>query len=328
MSLFSARPLRVQPVRFVALPSFGQLVPKGSFGRVRLPPATTSAAGRDRTVLGILAILVSTASFPLSDFAAQSLMVDLPPIEIAWLRYAVFFLSVLPVLGRGPAVLRSGRPGLQVMRGAGSALSTLGAIVAFHFLTVPTATAIGFVAPVMVTALAALILREAVGLRRWAAALVALAGVLVIVQPGGDSFRLAALIPLGGAAASAVAVVCTRLNAADGPGTTVLYSAGTGLLMLTVLVLADWHTPTLPDLGVALIVGLFGALGSALQVFAYRIAPASLLAPFTYTQLIWASGLGFLLFGSAPGAAMAVGGGLIAFSAIYTAWRERQRGIA
>lgn len=289
------------------------------------PAAPSGVARGDRTALGVLAMLASTVAFPLSDLAAQSLMASLPSLEVVWLRYLVFILAVCPLLARR-GTLRSNRPWLQVLRGATSAGATLAALVAFKFLAVAETTAIGFVAPVIVTALAALVLKETVGPRRWGAALAALAGVLIIVQPGAGSFRPAALIPLAGAAVSAVTVICTRLNKTDGPGTTLAYSALVGGALLSALVILDWRTPTLPELGVALVVGLFGALGSLLQVLAYRFAPASTLAPFTYTQLIWASGLSFVILGAVPGPAMALGSAVIAASAIYTALRERARG--
>ena len=279
-------------------------------------------------MLGVVAILASTVSFPLSDLAAQSLMPALPSIEVAWLRYVVFFLATLPLLLQGRRALASVRPGLQVLRGTMSACSTLAAIMSFKYLPVPETTAIGFVAPVVVTGMAVVVLGEKVGLRRWSAALVALFGVLVIVQPGGSSFRPAALIPLLGAVASAAAVIGTRLNKNDAASATLLYSTSIGTLILSGLVVFDWKTPDTAQLETVLVMGIFGALGSFLQVIAYRLAPASLLAPFTFLQLIWAAGLSFLVLGTVPHVGMFCGGAIIAASAVYTALRERAKGVA
>ncbi|WP_131194473.1 DMT family transporter [Lichenihabitans psoromatis] len=281
----------------------------------------------DRSALGIAAILASTMAFPLSDLAAQSLMTSLPPLEVAWLRYVVFLLATLPLLARGRRSVTAVRPGLQLLRGGMAALSTLAAILSFKYLAVPETTAIGFVAPVMVTALAMIFLGEKVGIRRWSAAIAALIGVLIIVQPGGSSFRLAALIPLAGAVASAVAVIGTRLNKQDTASTSILYSALIGTVMLSALVVFDWTTPDPAQIKVVIAVGLFGGLGSLMQVVAYRFAPASLLAPFTYVQLLWASGLSFLFLGTVPTVGMVVGSAIIAASAIYTAYRERVKGV-
>lgn len=289
---------------------------------------TASPAVADRSTLGILAILASTCCFPLSDLAAQSLMTALPPVEVAWLRYGVFFLLVMPLLLRGRASVLSQRPGLQVLRGAMTALSTLAALVSFKVLPVAETTAIGFVCPVFVTALAMVILKEAVGVRRWAAALVALAGVAIIVQPGAASFRPVALLPLFGAAAGAVAVICTRLCKGDDARVTVFYTTAVGALLLTLVAIPVAVMPTASQFAVLVVVGLFGAAGSVLQVVGYRLAPASLLAPFTSLQLVWASGLSFLLLGFTPRPAMVVGALVIAASAIYTGYRERARGVA
>ncbi len=294
-------------------------VPRGAS---RLP--ALAAPRRDRTALGIAAILAGTAAFPLSDLASQSLIPALPPLEVTWLRYVVFLAVLLPLLlRRGAGALRTRRPGMQLLRGSASCVSTVSAILAFKFMAVPEATAIGFAAPTVVTVLAVLVLGERVGLRRWGAGLLALAGVLIIVRPGSSSFCLAALIPLGGAVASAVTAIATRLNRDDAAGTTLLYTALLGTAALSALVPGVWQTPSLAQLGTALVVGVFGALGTLTQVLAYRLAPASLLSPFTYVQLVCASLFSFLLLGTVPGPGTLLGGAVIAFSAVYTGLTER-----
>lgn len=322
MSLSIARPAAFVHAR--GGPSAARLAP----AEPRLSRAPATAPIADRKVRGILAIVGGTICFPLSDTMAQSLMGALPPIEVAWLRYCIFFAAALPLLLRGDVTLRSARPGLQVLRGAMTCAATLAALVAFKHLPVPDTTAIGFVCPVFVTALAGLVLKETIGLRRWLAALAALGGVLVIVQPGAASFQPIAILPLFGAGASALAVICTRLNRRDDPRTTILYTAGVGTLLLTGAAAFDLVMPTAGEWAVILVVGLCGAAGSVLQVVGYRLAPASLLAPFTYLQLIVASGLSFALLGAVPHLSMAIGAAVIAGSTLYTAARERARRVA
>ncbi len=183
-------------------------------------------------------------------------------------------------------------------------------------------------APVIVTAMAAMFLSEKVGLRRWAAALVGLAGVTIIVQPGTSAFHLASLIPLCGSLASATSTITTRMAKAERPDTTLFYSALIGFAILSVMVLFQWQTPTWPQVAIGGVVGFFATVASLMQVYAYRNGSASLLAPFSYTQLIWASALGFVAFGSVPGPAMLCGAAVIAASGIYTAWRESVRSAA
>ena len=320
MSLSLARPAAFLSTRGAAAFRFAPALPRNA----RAP----AAAPADRKLVGILAIIGGTICFPMSDIMAQSLMGALPPLEVAWLRYCVFFAASLPLLLRGGAALRSARPGLQVLRGSMTCTATVAALVAFKYLPVPDTTAIGFVCPVFVTALAGSILKEAVGLRRWLAALVALGGVLVIVQPGAASFQPVALLPLFGAGAAALAVICTRVNRGDDARTTILYTTSVGTLLLTGLASFDLVMPTPAEFQVILVVGLFGAAGSVLQVVGYRMAPASLLAPFTYLQLLVASGLSFVLLGTVPHVSMAVGAAVIVGSAVYTASRERVRRVA
>ncbi len=288
-------------------------------------PAAAAAAKPERTVVGILALLASVALFPVSDTASKVLTGTLPGIEVAWMRYLVFVVMTVPLLLRDRSLLRTKRPGLQAGRAVASAASTALFIVAFGMMPVANATAIGFLAPVVVTAMAALFLRETVGVRRWAAALVGLAGVMVIVQPGGSSFTLASLVPLCGSVASALAVIGTRLARDERPETTMLFQAVVGFIVVTALAVFDFHVPSWNEVAVGCIAGFFATVASLMQVFAYRHAPASLLSPFTYTQLMWAAGLGFLVFGTVPGPSMICGAAIIAASGIYTAWRETVR---
>ena len=285
----------------------------------------SASAKPERTLVGILALLASTALFPISDTASKLLTTTLPSIEVAWLRYLVFVIMTVPLLLRGRGVLRTARPGLQVGRAMASAASTVLFIVAFGVMPVANATAIGFLAPVVVTAMAALFLREKVGIRRWSAALVGLAGVMVIVQPGGSTFNVSSVIPLFGSIASALAVIGTRLAKDERPETTLFYSAVTGFAVISVLAAFTWQTPSWNQVAIGGIVGFFATLASLMQIFAYRNAPASLLAPFSYTQLVWAAALGYLAFGTIPGPSMLLGAAIIAASGIYTAWREAVR---
>ncbi|MGI3901126.1 MAG: DMT family transporter [Janthinobacterium lividum] len=295
--------------------------------RSRALPATVAATASkpDRTVVGILALLVSVALFPVSDIASKMLTATLPGIEVAWMRYLVFVVMTVPLLLRDRSLLRATRPGLLAGRAIASAASTALFIVAFGMMPVANATAIGFLAPVVVTAMAALFLREKVGLRRWSAALVGLVGVIVIVQPGGSSFTLASFVPLCGSIASALAIIGTRLARDERPETTMLYQAVVGFAVVTVLAAFDFHLPSWNEVAIGCISGFFATLASLMQVFAYRHAPASLLSPFSYTQLLWAAGLGFMAFGTVPGPSMLAGAAIITASGIYTAWRETVR---
>ena len=287
--------------------------------------AGATAAKVERGAIGILALLASVALFAVSDTASKVLTTSLPAIEVAWLRYLVFTVMTVPLLLRGPGVLRTKRPAVQVGRAVASACSTSLFVVAFGLMPVANATAIGFLSPIVVTGMAALFLAEKVGIRRWSAAVVGLAGVLVIVQPGGASFGLTSLVPLAGSVMSASAVIGARLAKDEKPETTMLYGALVGFVVVSGFAVFHFQVPTWSQIAVGGISGFFATVATLMQVFAYRNAPASLLAPFSYTQLLWAAGLGFLVFGTVPGAAMLLGAAIIAASGVYTAWREAVR---
>ncbi|KLK92623.1 multidrug DMT transporter permease [Microvirga vignae] len=279
---------------------------------------------------GIGLILASTVLFSCGDIAGKALTRSLPAIEVAWLRYAVFCLILLPLVWRssGRAGLHSHRPGLQVLRGLGMVGSALFFYMALPVLPVADATAIFFISPVLITALAVLFLKEEVGWRRWTAALVGLAGVLVIIRPGTGAFQMASLLPLLGAACWAGAAIVTKLiSGSDRPTTTLAYSALVGLGLLSAVVPFVWVTPSWSELGLALVMGTFSTAGHGLVVLAYRHASASLMAPFSYAQLIWAGALGFAVFGALPDAWTITGAGIIAASGLYTAYRERVRAV-
>jgi drug/metabolite transporter (DMT)-like permease len=227
---------------------------------------------------------------------------------------------------------RGGRRGLattrlpmQILRALGMVSSAVVFMVALGHLPVAEATAINFVSPIFITALSIPLLGEKVGLRRWIAAAVGLAGVLIVVQPGGASFQLAALLPAVSAAIWACSAILTRLMSSEKPEVTLAWSAIIGFVALTVAVPYAWVTPNAMELWYGLIMGVGSTIGHWLLVLGYRRAGASLLAPFSYTQLVWASGLGFLVFGAIPGLWTLVGGAVIAASGLYTAHRERVR---
>lgn len=282
---------------------------------------------QDAALLGIGLVVAAVLSFSISDALAKSMTAQLPPVEIAWLRWCGFVVLVLPALATSRGrVLRSRAPGLQVLRSLGLVGSSVFIIVAFAYLPMATATATSFVSPLFVTALSIPFLGERVGVRRWAAVLVGLVGVLIIVRPGGAGVSSASLLPLLSAASWAVALICTRrTRGSDGAMTAMAYSALVGFAVLSALVALDWVTPRPDQVALAAAMALFSTTGQFLVVLAYYRAPASILAPFSYTQLIWSGALGYLVFDNLPDAWTWIGAVIIVGSGIYTAHRERRR---
>ncbi len=305
------------------------LLPAASFPapRPRPEPPEVPAPRSDDPLRGVPLILAAVTIFSVSDALAKHLGQSLPPVEVAWMRYATFLLLTLaPVLRGGAAGLRSKTPALQVLRGLALVGSALSFIFALRFLPLAEATAINFVSPIFITALSIPVLGEVVGVRRWAAVAVGLAGVLVVVRPGGGAFGAEALLPVLTAASWALAVVATRKMAgADRPATTLFWSAAVGFVVLSALLPFDFVVPSAAQVGLGLLLGVISSAGQWLIVLAYRHAAASVLAPFAYFQLLSSALLGFLAFGAAPDGWTLVGAGVIAASGLYTAHRERVR---
>jgi drug/metabolite transporter (DMT)-like permease len=286
-----------------------------------------ASAPAERVLPAILLVVSSVALFSVSDVLAKLLRQSLPATEIAWMRYVSFAGLAVVLAGRGRfAGLRPRRPGLQLLRG----LFLLGSAVLFisglAYLPVAEATAIAFVSPTFITALSILFLGEVVGIRRWAAVLVGFLGVLIVIRPGGGSIQAAALFPLASALSWAATIVITRkMGTAERAETTLLWSACTGLLVLTAVVPFGFVLPSLGQIGIGLALGLCSSLGQYLVILAYRRAAASVLAPFSYTQLLSSTLLGYLAFQAVPDQATLLGAGVIILSGLYTAHRERVR---
>lgn len=274
-------------------------------------------------------IICSTAFLASSDAMAKYLSrTGMPSVEIAWIRFLVFVLILLPIV-LAPAsgnAMRSTRPLLQVFRGLGLLCSSIFFIMALGYLPIAEATATGFISPLFVTGLSVLFLGEKVGLRRWTATIVGLLGVLIIVRPGTAAFQPGTIFPIISALGWATALVLTRkISGADRAITTMAFSAITGFLVLSVIVPFYWIVPTWTQIALGIGIGSAATIGHWIVVQAFRYADASVLAPFSYVQLVWVTLIGFFVFGEVPDAVTFAGAAVIIASGVYTAHRERVR---
>jgi drug/metabolite transporter (DMT)-like permease len=292
-------------------------------------PVNRAAPARaDRPFRGIALVLTSTVFLGASDVTAKYLSTTLPSIEIAWIRFLVFALIMVPVMVPGSPVyaMRSPRPGFQLLRGVALLSSSLFFISGLRFLPIAEASATGFVAPLFVTALSIIFLGETVGLRRWLATAIGLFGVLIILRPGTSAFHPAAFFPLVSALAWACTLIMTRMmSGRERAATTMAYSSIAGVCVLTVLAPLVWVAPSWHDVLFGIFIGIASTAGQWIVVLAFRYADASVLAPFSYTQLLWVSILGFLVFGEIPDVWTVTGAAFIVASGLYTAHRERVR---
>jgi drug/metabolite transporter (DMT)-like permease len=285
-------------------------------------------ARADRPFRGIALVLASTVFLGTSDVTAKYLSVTLPSIEIAWIRFLTFAIIMVPAMLPGSPLyaLRTRRPGLQLMRGVALLASSLFFISGLRFLPIAEASATGFVSPLFVTALSIVFLSESVGMRRWLATAVGLVGVLIVLRPGSSAFHPAALFPIVSALAWACTLIMTRMmSGSEHASTTMTYSSIAGVCILSALVPLVWVTPNWHDILFGILIGVASTAGQWIVVLAFRYADASVLAPFSYTQLLWVSILGFIIFGEVPDVWTVTGAAIIVASGLYTAHRERIR---
>jgi drug/metabolite transporter (DMT)-like permease len=266
-------------------------------------------------------VLVATAVLMLSvlDSAMKYLVAKYPLPMVAWSRYFFHFLTfgLWVLVAYRSAAIRTRRLPLQTMRALLLVTMTFLFVASLDWLMLADATAINFLAPIVVTALSATVLGETVGWHRWLAVAVGFVGVLVIVRPGADVVNWGALLALGATFVFALYQIATRALAPTDPAaTTLFYTALVGTVATSLMVPFYWATPTAADFAVMVVGGAMGGGGHYLLIHAYRYAEASLIAPLFYVQIVFATALGFALFGEMPdlwtfvGAAMIIAGGL------------------
>lgn len=233
-------------------------------------------------------------------------------------------------LGPGWGAVRTRQPMAHLTRSALGLVSMLLTFGALSLLPLGAATTLTYAAPIAATLLSAAVLGERVGPRRWAAVAAGFAGVLLVVRPGGGGALPALGVAVGIAAAlaqSGVMVTLRQIGRTEGTAAIVWwFSLSTTLAGAAMLpAFGQRHDPvTLAMLAVA---GLLGGAGQLAMTASLRFAPVAVVVPFDYLQIVWATLIGWLAFGTAPTAVMLAGAALIAGSGLYTAVRERRRGL-
>ncbi len=275
---------------------------------------------------GMLMILAAVAMFSLMDAISKYLTRFYPVTTVVWARYLFHTLLVIVVLGPrlGRGLVQTRRPGAQVVRGLFLAGATLFFVSALKYLPLAEASAISFMAPLLVTVMAVVLLKERVGLALWIAVLSGFVGVLTIIRPGSGIFTWAALLPLVAAVCFASYQILTRrLAGLESPYTSVFYSGLVGMLVLSISLPYGWALPQ-SGLHLALfaLIGIIAGSSHLVLIKAYDFAPASRLAPFSYTQLIWAAVAGYVAFDDFPDFWSVVGITVLMASGIYIATHQ------
>lgn len=270
--------------------------------------------------------MAAVSTFAVLDTTAKYLSRTYPVPLIVWMRYALHVLVMLAFLGPrvGWGLATSRRPGLQVIRGVVLAASSLFFFAGLAFMPIAEASAITFLAPLLVTAMSAYFLGERVRRSAWAALAAGLVGVLLIVRPGGAVFSPAVLLPLATAVCFATYQLLTRrLAGIDSTIATLFIGALVGTLVVSLLLPFYFGLPQSAFHALLfLMLGVLGAAGHFVLIRAFEYAPPGVLAPFVYTQLLTVLVLGFLVFGEFPDGWSLVGMAIIVLSGAWMAARQ------
>ncbi len=293
--------------------------------------ATPGEEARQSRLKGIACMLVAVGVFAFMDSLLKFLTEHYPTMQVSAMRgFASLPFVLLPLVYTGRyAELKPVRWKLHLMRGLLSVFLLATFVYAIRVLSLADAYSIFLSAPLLVTALSVPILGEKVGWHRWLAIAVGLCGVLVMLRPSSSSLMtVGALAAFVSAIAYAVSVVSVRvLSKTESNTSVVFWSMAIMTLVSTLFALPHWQPIRVEHFGAIVATGALGALAVHLLTLAYRSAPASRIAPFEYSALLWGVGIDWLAWDTLPGTRVYIGGGIVVLSGLYLIWREARRHI-
>jgi drug/metabolite transporter (DMT)-like permease len=280
---------------------------------------------REHVPLGILYMIGATIVFAASSAVSKWLVASYPIGEVLFTRTAVALVTcalfILPQTGL--TVFRTQRLRHHVGRSLSQGCSQTFLLIAFSLMPLAGAIAINFSSPLFATLVSALLLKEAVGLARWAALLVGFCGVLIVAHPGAEAVQIGALFALANAVLYGSVTAAVRgMTATESAETLTLYQLALLTAFFSLMLPLGWVSPTPVDAGWIVFNGVSNAVGQYWWTRALHLAPASAVAPFYYLSLIWASILGFAIWGDVPTMSLVIGSAVVVASGLFLLWRE------
>ena len=268
--------------------------------------------------------------FSTLDATAKYLIQDHALFLVVWARYAGQFLVVIPIAWHraGPGFWRTRHLRMQLLRSLCLVSATACFFGGLRFLPLAEGSAISFLAPMFAIVLSRPVLGERPTRARWAAAIAGFVGILILVRPGSAVFHPATLLLVGAAISNALYQLLTRRLPNDSPYTTLFYTAMVGTVVLSVglpVMLVPLPDPMARDMQFFLLLGVLAGVGHWMFITAFLSAPASLLAPFTYVQMIWATAYGWAIFDHLPDRLSTFGMAVIVASGVALVLHERRR---
>lgn len=294
-------------------------------------PATghgPSEHGDRRAVLkGVAYMAVAGFLVSVMHVIVREVSQNMHPIEIAFFRNVTGFVLLLPFLLRQDRALwKSKQPRLQLIRAVIGVCALMSWFQCLSMMPVADATAISFVTVLFVTIGASLVLGEKVGVRRWSAIAVGFVGTLIIVRPGSGVFGPGVFVALASTVFWASSLLCVKvLSRTDSSVTMVFYANVYFTAFSFIPALLVWTWPTWTQFGWMVLIGTMATLAHLCMATALRTTKATVVAPVDYTRLLWAAGVGYLVFGEFPDIWTWVGGTVIFLSTVYITYRESRR---
>ncbi len=287
-------------------------------GTAPLPTSKTQIGG-----IGFM--LAMTVCFSTLDASAKFVTNELSLWMVMWGRYLFHFLLIAVFLLRGAPgkIIKTRNIKMQILRSFMIFSAGITFWAGLMYLPLADCTVMAFISPLLVTVLAVLFLGESFGSHRWRVVILGLVGVMIVIRPGMGIVSWAVVLPLMAAVFYATLQITTRiLGRQDNALTTLFYTSTCGVVFSSVMVVFFWQTPTLYQWLMLMWLGLIGAVGHFFMIKAFERAPASLLAPFDYATLVWATLLGYFIFGDLPDVWTILGAVIIVFSGIYLIRKE------
>ena len=296
-------------------------------------PNTTVASPPGDRMRAIGLMMIAVSMFACLDATAKYLVTraHLPLPQVVWMRFIGQLVVMALALGllAIPRLFRTQRLGTQLLRSSLLLASTVLNFLALRTLRLDQALTIQFLAPLVVALAAGPLLGEWVGWRRFLAIVIGFCGILVVIRPGIADVPPGVVFALGCMLAYSCFILITRYIAAyDSAEVTLTYSLLAGVFLVAPVALNQWVWPADGlTLALSLSMGIWSSIGHFIFIVAYRLAPASMLAPFLYTQLLSTTILGFSIFGDVPDQWTIVGSAIIIASGIYLVHRERVKKV-
>ena len=275
-------------------------------------------------------MLLSILLFSLMDASVKWLGAIYPTAQIMFFRCSVALVPVLVIvaLRGGFGILRTTQKKLHLLRSIMGVGAMGFAFYAFSLMPLAEAVSILHTAPLFMTALSVILLRETVGIRRWSAVILGFSGMLLVVRPGSGMLESGSLYMLTAAfLIGCTTIIIRHLGKLDDPVCITFYFTVTGLLASTLgLFIQGWQQPPLFDLGLLVMVGLLGGMAQYLMTVSYQHLAVGTLAPLKYMSIVFGGSVGYLVWGEVPDLQSIIGIGIIVVSGLYTLHRELIRG--